>query len=408
MAIAQGISKVVAIKKETTPGTLAGAAGGRLLRRVTSSFNLTKETYQSDEIRTDYQMADFRHGVRSADGSVSAEVSPGSYSDLFAAALAKAFVAGSTFAHASTGAVTVAGPTLGLYTLTRATGSWITDGIRIGDVIRITAGTSLNADNLNKNFLIVTLSATVATVKVLDGSAITPGASSAATAGSVIGKKTWIPQTAHTSDNFTVEEWYSNIAQSEVYTGCKVNTIGLSIPSTGMATMDFGFMGRDLAQTGTSQYFTSPTALGTSGVCAGVNGVVVFAGVPVAVITDASININRNISNATVLGSNSIADTFDGRCLVDGSMSVYFTDAVARDAFKNETEVSVIFCLTTGNTATADFMSITLPRVKINSFSKDDSEQGITASCDFQALLNPVTTNGAEITTITVQDSLAA
>ena len=94
MPIAQGISKQVAIKKETTYGTLAGASGGRLLRRVTSAFNLTKETYQSDEIRTDYQMADFRHGVRSCEGSVSGEFSPGSYSDLFASALAKAFTNG--------------------------------------------------------------------------------------------------------------------------------------------------------------------------------------------------------------------------------------------------------------------------------------------------------------------------
>ena len=93
MPIAKGISKLVAIKKESTYGTLAGATGGRLVRRVTSSFNLTKEAYQSDEIRTDYQMSDFRHGVRSADGSVSGELSPGSYSDLFAAALARAFAA---------------------------------------------------------------------------------------------------------------------------------------------------------------------------------------------------------------------------------------------------------------------------------------------------------------------------
>ena len=403
MPIAKGISKQVAIKKESTYGTLAGATGGRLLRRVTSSFNLTKEAYQSDEIRTDYQMSDFRHGVRSADGSVSGELSPGSYSDLFAAALARAFAA----PGAGTGTGTAATFTASATVLTRASGSFLTDGFKIGDVIRISAGTGMVAGDLNKNLLITAVTALTMNFVVLNGSGFTTTSVTALGAMAVIGKKTYVPQTGHTSDSFTVEEWYSDISQSEVYTGCKVNTIGISIPSTGMATVDFGFMGKDLNTTGITQYFTTPTALGSSGVFAGVNGVVIFNGTQVAVVTDASVNINRNISNATVLGSNSITESFDGRALIDGSLSLYFTDAVARDAFKNETEVSVIFTLTTNNTATADFMSITLPRIKVNSFTKDDGEQGITASCDFQALLN-TTTGGSDVTTITVQDSLAA
>ena len=56
------------------------------LRRVSSSFNLTKETYQSEEIRTDYQLSDFRHGVRSVEGNVSGELSAGTYADFLASA----------------------------------------------------------------------------------------------------------------------------------------------------------------------------------------------------------------------------------------------------------------------------------------------------------------------------------
>lgn len=403
MPIAQGISKQVAIKKETTYGTLAGATGARLLRRVTSAFNLTKEAYQSDEIRTDYQMADFRHGVRTADGSISGELSPGSYADLFAAALARDFTAGVSVASVN---LTVAGS--GPYTLTRAAGSYLTDGFKVGDVIRVTVGSGLNANVLNKNLLITNLTATVATVVALNGSVLT-GSTSAAATIAVQGKKTFVPTSGHTSTSFTVEEWFGNISQSEVYVGMKVNTIGISLPASGMATVDIGMMGKDLAQTGVTQYFTTPTALGTSGVLAGVNGVVLFNGAPVAVITDASININRNISNATVLGSNSIAESFDGRAIVDGSMSLYFTDAVARDAFKDETEVALVFAMTANNTAAADFVTFSLPRVKLNSFTKDDSEQGITASVDFQALLNIAGGAGlaTEATTIVVQDSLA-
>lgn len=404
MTIAKAISKNLALKKETIYGTLAGPTAARLLRRVSSNFNLVKENYTSSEQRTDYQDADFRHGVRSAEGTISGEFSAGSYSDLFAAALAKAFVAGVSVAGMG---ITVAAAST-QYTLTRGTGSYLTDGFKIGDVVRITLATGLNADCLNKNLLITALTATVATVSVLNGSTMTPAAGTVVTLA-VQGKKTFVPQTGHTSDSFTVEEWYSDIAQSEVFTGCKVNTIGVKIPATGMSTLDFGFMGKDLGLTGTAQYFTTPTALGTAGVFAGVNGVVVFNGTPVAVITDATININRNIANTTVLGSNSIAESIDGKAVVDGSISLYFVDASAKSAFKDETEVSLIFTLTANNTAGSEFVGITLPRVKINSAGKSESDTGITMSCDFKALLATAggTGTASELTTIVVQDSLA-
>ena len=65
MATASGINKIVSYKKETTFGVLPAASGAQTIRRVSSAFNLTKETYQSEEIRTDYHIQDFRHGVRS-------------------------------------------------------------------------------------------------------------------------------------------------------------------------------------------------------------------------------------------------------------------------------------------------------------------------------------------------------
>lgn len=405
MALAQGVSKIVAYKKEISWGTAAAAgAGGKALRRVTAAFNLAKETYESGELRTDYQVSDARHGVRSAAGSLKGELSAGSYADFMAAVLSKDFVAGSTALHAATGAVTVGAAVADVYPVTRATGSYISDGFRVGDVIRITAGTGLNADVLNKNLLVVALTATVASVVVLNGSTMTPSASSAATAIEVTGKKTWVPQTGHTNDSFTVEEWFANVTQSEVFTGVKVNTMGISLPATGMATVDLGFMGKDLSITQTTQYFTSPTQ-GTGGVFAGVNGKVIFNGTPVAVITNATINVSRNLSNATVLGSNSIADVFTGRAKVDGSLSVYFTDAIARNAFKDETEVSLIFTLSANNLANSAAMSITLPRVKLNSFTRDDTETAITASMNFQALLNASNATGGEVTTITIQDT---
>ena len=59
MPTATGIAKQVFFKKETTFGTLPTASGATTVRRTSADFNLTKDTYQSDEIRTDFQIADW-------------------------------------------------------------------------------------------------------------------------------------------------------------------------------------------------------------------------------------------------------------------------------------------------------------------------------------------------------------
>jgi hypothetical protein len=93
MTIAIGVNKQVKYKVESTWGTVPAAGSAQLLRRVSSDLDLKKETYESNEIRTDYQVADFRHGVRRVAGSIRGELSPLTYSDFLAAALRKAWAA---------------------------------------------------------------------------------------------------------------------------------------------------------------------------------------------------------------------------------------------------------------------------------------------------------------------------
>jgi hypothetical protein len=402
--IANGIRKSIIIKKETTWGTAATAAGADIYRRVQGSFNLKKESYDSNEIRTDYQTVDSRHGVRSVDGSLNGELSPGSYSKLFAAMLAKDFVATAAIVAAS---VTIAASGL-QWTVTRAAGSYLTDGVKVGDVFRLSVGT-LNAANINKNLLVVALTATVATVVPLNGVALVVEGPIASTTITVIGKKSFIPLTGHTNDSFTVEEFWGDVSLSHLYTGNKVSAVNVSLPATGLCTCDVTMMGRDLSATGTSQYFTSPTAQSTAGTFASVSGVLIKDGVAIAVITNMTINATKNLAPATVVGSNVAADMFNGKISVAGSLSVYFQDAEFRDAFNNETEFALTVALTTGSGAAADFVSFTLPRVKAKGFTVDDNELGLSASMDYVALR--ALTGGAgtanEATTIMLQDSLA-
>lgn len=404
MAYAVGLFKQVAFKVETTFGTLPGATGGQLLRRTKSTIDLNKETYASNELRTDFQIADYRHGVRSVAGQLSGELSPGTYSSLFGMAMKRDFAAVTPTAAAS---LTIAG-TGPSYTITRAAGSWLTDGIKNGMVVRLSVGT-LNAANLSKNLLVLDVtSATAISVQPLNGVALVAEGPITGCTITATGKSSYVPTTGHTDKSMTIEHWFSDIAQSEQYTGVKIDKIALSLPPSGMATVDFDLMGQNVT-TGTTQYFTTPTAVTTSAPLAAVNGVLRVGGVTLASVTGLSINIDPAYNGEAVVGSNVKPALFAGTINVSGQFTAFFENATLRDAFFNETEIELLAAFTTDNTATADFVSIAIPRIKLGGAGKDDSMQGLHITMPFQALLNVNGGTGvkSEKTTILIQDSLA-
>lgn len=400
MTIARGVSKTVAVKRESQWGVPAGASGAKLLRRVTADFNLTKENYESNEINPSFQTIDSRHGVRSVEGSLEAELSPGTYSDFIGSILAKNFAAGG----ATTGASITIAASGSFFTLTRAAGSWLTDGFYVGNIIRLT-GAGFAPANVGNNLLIVGLTALVATVVVLSGTTLVAEGPIASADAAVVGKQSYVPLSGHTDDSYTVEQWFSDIAQSEVYTGLKPASIALSLPSTGLVSASLQFMGKNLEQTGTSQYFTSPAATNTEGIFAAVSGAVIVNGQPVGLITSMDLSISRNQEAANVVGSNFAADIFVGRITATGSLSVYFQDAVFRNYFDNEDKISIVVALTTGEEKDAEAMSFTMGKVKVNSSNRQDAELGLVQSMDFQALQNDVVTGGLVASTILVQDT---
>ena len=398
MATASGINKVVSYKKETSFGTLPSpTTGGQTLRRVSSTFNLTKETYQSEEIRTDYQLVDFRHGVRAVEGSISGELSAGTYADFLASALARNWTAATPSALGSTTIASVGGT----YTITRTTGSWLTDTVRVGNVIRLTGFATANN---NVNLLVIALTATVATVVALNGIKLTNETVASGGNYKVQGKTTYAPTTGHTDDSYTFEEWYADIGQSEVTVGNKVNTVGIALPATGLTTVDLSFMGQDLKQRGVSQFFTSPSAQNSNGIFAAVNGALIVNGAPVALVTGANFNINRNMTSEAVVGSNIKPEIYEGRIIVDGDFTTLYQDGTFAGYFDNETEISLVIALTANSLPNSEFMSFTIPRLKLSTDTKDDGEKGIVSSNSFQALKGNGA-NGFEATTLMIQDS---
>jgi hypothetical protein len=399
MAIASGINKKVVYKKETTWSVLPGPTGGQSLRNVTSGLDLKKDVYGSNEKRDDYQKADVRHGTRKIDGSINGELSCGTYKDFMAAVVRAAFVtAATTGALTTISAVAATG-------FARTGGSFITDGFKVGQVVRATGMTATG--NNGRNLLITSLTATAMNGVFLDGgAAVAVSAAGASTTILSAGKTATMAIASHTDDSFSIEHWYSDVAQSEVFTGCKVAKLGIKLPATGMATLQIDFMGRDMV-TAQAAYYTTPAAQTTSGTLAAVNGALFVGTTQVGLLTSLDFDVNGNMSTDAVVGSNTTPDVFEGPMDVTGNMTVYFQDATFRDLFLNETEASIVAAFTANNSGTADFMAFTMPRIKAGGATKSDGIKGLMLTMPFTALRPITAPAGTYDSTLAVQDSLA-
>lgn len=402
MAIATGIAKKLYFKKESALNTAPGPTGSQSLRRVTSDLNLAKQTYQSQEIRDDYQVADFRHGARSVQGTINGELSCLTWADFLSANLRKAWAAGGT----TTSSQITANATSPHFV--RGSGSWITDGFKVGDIVRCTGWPSPGVANNNRNYRITALTALNMTVADLDDAlgtvvAVTSGAGITISAA---GKKLWVPSTGHTDDSFYIEHWHSDIGQSEQFGGCKVSQQALNLPATGMATIATTMLGVDMT-TGTESYFTLPTGSTTTGVLAAVNGRLRIGNTDIATVTGLSVNINGNMTNGQVVGSNVTPDIFEGRVIVSGQFAAYFENGVLRDNFINEDEINLMAYLTATNAVNSPVLSIVLPRIKLGSAAMNDGEGGLIRTYDFMAIKNVdggLTADTLD-TTISMQDT---
>lgn len=405
MTVAQGIKKTVAFKVQSGLGTPASGASGQLIRRENFALNVTKDTYSVNEIVSHQQHTGDIHGVRKSAGTLNGVLSPGTYEAWLAALLRKAWAATAAITGAS---ITVAGS--GPYTLTRAAGSYLTDGIKIGDVVRLTAGAFVAA-NLNKNLLVTGVTATVLTVLVVNSSTLTAEGPIASATVTVPGKKTYVPTSAHTNLYYTVEEWFSDLTRSHLYPDVQIATAEIGIPATGNVTVNFGLIGLGVNTKSGAQVLTSPGAETTSSVVASVAGAVLVNGVRQAAITSMQFTIDGGTTHGeAVVGSNSIPDTQRGRIKVSGSFTALYESDTIGAIFDDETAVGIVAVTADDQTADADFVGFSMSKVKLFSNDGDDGEKQIVRTYNFTAQLDSA--GGAALATnqtiISVQDSTVA
>ena len=371
----------IAYANEVTFGTPAAAGTSQLLRRVSSTLAVSKNAIASNEVRSDQQVFDVRHGTRSAGGSIDGELSTVTYDDFIQAVLRGTWAAGVT--SNQTALTTVAADNT-LSTITFTGGDPLALGFKLGDVIRFTGMTQ--AANNAKNFRITAFGGTSNRTLTVTP-APTTSASSYTFTVSVQGRKV---ANGTTQRSFTIEQRSPDISISERFVGVRVGAMNVSLQPGAMASVRFDMQGLDgtVLSGGSYPYFTSPTAETATGVMAGVSGSLRLAGVEQAIVTAADFSVNCNLRADPVIGSTVVPQIFYGRSVVTGSVSAFLKDQSLINAFLNETETDLVVQLNGAGADPQDFLTFNFQRIKLNGVSKTiGPDGGVIATFPFQALL---------------------
>jgi hypothetical protein len=385
--MANGSQHSMAYVAEATFGTTPATPIFKPIRHKGTTLALNKDTFQSEELRSDRQITDMRHGAYDVKGDISVEFSYDSFDDMLEAAMCGTWVP-TTTSTATTISSTAT-------TLTRASGSFVTDGWAVNDVV-VLANLS---GALDGRYRVTAVAALTLTVTPLSGQTM------AIVAGG--GDETLVSlrgtlKAGTTRRSFTFERIFGDLASGKKYhrfTGVGIGGFDLTVTPKAIAEMKLMVAGSgSVLDTAIVSGATYTTATTTSPFDA-FTGTITEGGSGIAVVTEVQLKLDNKLEARLVVGSNKSLEHSIGRSNITGSMTLYFENSTQLEKFVNETESSLAFTLLD---AAGNSYSFSIARLKYTGGGTPEvsSEGPVTIQMPFQALLDSATSSNIVITRI--------
>lgn len=362
MALQTASRVIVAIKAEDTTGVAASAGGATKFRIIDSpGLTLKRALIQSMEKRADGNTSTPRLGYKSVDGSHTGELTIGGAINMLLEGITRSsFVTSTAIGFASVTSVTV-----GTNQVVAAAGDWVGgQGIRVGDVFRL-SNYSTPADN-DINGQVIAISSL--TLTVASGTFPTVGA--ADTAGTLTVLRKLVQGTTPTRKSYSVDQHDAIVTLSELFVGCRVVKVDLDFTAgqPGKITASWLGMDRTALATGTSPYFTSPTA--TTGLALiPEDSSIRYNGATVTTFTGLKVSFEITAAGQPVIGSLVTPDIFDNDLRVTGQITGLRSDFSNLTAFDAETALELFMKLEEPGSTPKGCFALYLPNVKISALS---------------------------------------
>ena len=226
---------------ETTYGVTPGTGNFTTMRHSGESLSGTTQTEAPNEIRADRQPTGQKQVGLTLGGDVNGLLAPTSWvNDMIEAGMMDTYNAKIT-----TGAATLTIGGTGT-TITRAAGSYVTDGFAVGDIVQ-TAGFTTAANNTY-----VYVSAVTATVLTVVGPS---GFTDEVGGGDETVVRHAYVEIGADNASFSIEKNFQDLTDKTIsYRGMRVNTLDINAAYGGLSTFSVGFVGG-----GTTDAYEQPT-----------------------------------------------------------------------------------------------------------------------------------------------------
>jgi hypothetical protein len=370
MAIQSNARVVVALKRETTTGTPAGTSGGDILRITESpGFEPDRNAIESAEQRTDGTTSMGRLGGRSLTGTFSGECTIGGAHDVLLEAMMRGtWRAALVITEATAGLASITTTT---NIITASAGSFITAGLRVGDVFRLTGHSSTANNNINLRVIAVTTQNL--SVVGFGATAAAPLTANAVadTSFTITILKKLVNPAAPVRYSHTVEQGGTDMDLSAIFVGCRVTGYSISCRPNSMATFTVTFTGLNWTWlvAGTSPYFTAASV--TSGLAlVADDSAVRYNGTDVATFTGFDLDFTIGADADNVIGSTVAPDVADNNWKATGTITGFRQDFSNLTLWEAETEFEISITLQEPSaTLPLPAFGIFLPRVKLRKVS---------------------------------------
>jgi len=356
MANQTGRNMYVALKAESTFNTEPSPLTGAEILRINPSPGLkqARPPITPGEVRKDMLTPMARLGSRSVSGSYAGDLYVNAWDTLIGAVLRATWTAAVALTSSEMTSITTT-----TSTIVAAGGSWLTEGVRVGDIVRLTGCTTTANNNINLRVTGVTTS----TITVA-GTPLTADASADSGFTLTILRKISNPTTP-VRTSYYIEQYYQDIDQSQLFGGCRVVGMTLRGQPDGMATVEFRFLGASMTtETSSAPVYDTPT-LNTENALVFTDALIGLDGTDITTLTAFELNVNLGGATLPVIGSNYTPDVFDDELVLTGSISGLRQNMDFVTAFDAETEYELNILLQDATGTPRKAFGLFVPRIKL-------------------------------------------
>lgn len=358
---------------ESSFGVAETGSNLQTLRLTNESLVHDMATTTSEELRSDRQISDIARIGLSTSGDIAFELSYGSHDDFLNAALLSAswssevkITAAQTISAASSdNSISDSASGFGSFTADQ----WV-----------LVSGFSTAANNGFKKIL----SVTSAKLIFVNGTIVTETAGVPVTVlmGSQITNGT-------TLVSYNIEKDYEDLSNVlSLFLGQSINNLNLDVPSDGIITGTFGFMGSEETSL-TSSSGSGYTAVNSTVVMTGANHVPDYMeNYADTGILSFSMSLNNNLRTRMQVGTLGVTSIGVGTVEITGTFSVYFTTAALYAKFLSQQSTSIVLAV---QDSQGSGYVIELPSIKITTGTRNAGglNTDVIGEFGFSAFLDP-------------------